>query len=83
MVFRVCLCEKTIPHLDCCETGAISKYVSNITFLFEIYGEKLNFLHEISILKKSNSSNFEKLINDICMDIVFILVRKKLGSPLK
>ena len=33
MVFRVYLCgKKIIPHRDCSETGAISKYVSNIAF---------------------------------------------------
>ena len=45
MVFRVDLCEKTHTSLDCIETGAISKYVSNITFLYEIYTEKHYFLH--------------------------------------
>ena len=32
--------QKSIPHRDCSETGAISKCVSNIAFLFEINREK-------------------------------------------
>ena len=70
------MCKKNIPHRDCSETGAISKYVSNVAFLYEIYSGKHYFSHSISILKKMNSWNFEKLINDIYIGIFFILVRK-------
>ena len=79
MVFRIYLCEKNIPHRDCSEMGAISKYVSNIAFfILNILGKTLLFALNFD-LKKTNSWNFEKLINDTCMGIVFILVRKKWG----
>ena len=32
MLFRIYWYKKNIPHRDCSETGAISKYVSNIAF---------------------------------------------------
>ena len=35
--------KKIIPHRDCRETGAITNYVSNIAFLYEIYRENANF----------------------------------------
>ena len=80
MVFRIYLCEKNIPHRDCSEMGAISKYVSNIAFfVWNILGKTLLFALNFD-LKKTNSWNFEKLINDTCMGIVFILVRKKWGD---
>ena len=74
MVFRVYLCDKTIPHLDCRETGAISKYVSNIAFFeWNIKGKTLLFALNFD-LKKTTWWNFEKLINDIGMCIVLILM---------
>ena len=76
--------KKTIPHRDCSEMGAISKYVSNIVFFVRNIKGKSYFLHLISNLKKKkNTWNFEKIIYDICMDIVFIVVSKQWGSPLK
>ena len=40
-VFWLYLCEKNIPHRDCSEMWAISKFVFDIAFLYEIYrGEK-------------------------------------------
>ena len=39
-VFRyINVIKKNIPHRDCSETVAISKYVSNTAFLYEIYSE--------------------------------------------
>ena len=45
VIFMVYLCKKkNIPHRDCSETGAISKYVSNKDLFFnEIYREKRYF----------------------------------------
>ena len=53
--FYFCICnihgipsisvQKTIPHRDCSETGAISKYMSNVAFLYEIYMGKHYFSH--------------------------------------
>ena len=68
MVFRVYLCEKNTPHCDYSETGAISKYVSNMAFLHEIYRENTTFRSKFRF-KKTNSWNFETLLN-ICMGII-------------
>ena len=55
MLFRVYLFEKIIPHCDCRETGAISKYVSNIVFFVgNIKGKTLLFVQNFD-LKKTNS----------------------------
>ena len=45
--------KKNIPNRDYNETGAISKYVSNMAFLYEIYREKLFVLN--FDFKKTNS----------------------------
>ena len=39
--------QKTIPHRDCSEKGVISKYVSNVAFLYQIYREKHYFSHKV------------------------------------
>ena len=92
MVFRVYLCEKNISHRDYSETGTISKYVSNMAFLYEIYRENTTFRSKFRF-KKTNSWNFETLLN-ICMGIIkwylygyFLNFSKRQmgggGSPLK
>ena len=53
MVFRRYLCEKKpIPHRDCSETGAISKYVSKIAFfVWNILGGTLIFALNFDLKK--------------------------------
>ena len=74
--------KKKILHRNCSETGAISNYVSNIAFLYEMYREKTLLFALNFNKKKPNSWNFEKMINYICMGIDLILVRKKVESVL-
>ena len=54
-------------------------YVQYTLFYMKYIEKKRYFSHYITI-KKKNSWNFEKLINDIWMRIVFILIRKKGGN---
>ena len=61
MVFRVYIyVKKTIPHRDCSETGAISKYVSNMAFLYEIYWENATFRSEFRFYKKRTRNIVKK-----------------------
>ena len=74
--FNFCICnihgipdiimwgKKPIPHSDYSETKVISKYsLTYIVFLYEINRGKRYFSRKI----------LKKLMNDICMRIVFIL----------
>ena len=52
--------KKIIPHRDCSEMVAISKYVSNIAFLYEIYRENATFRTKFRIKKKNKLVKFRK-----------------------
>ena len=64
MVFRVYLCGgKNIPHRDCSETGAISKYVSNTFtciafFIWNIFGKTLFFALNFDLKKNPELVKF-------------------------
>ena len=70
-----------IPHLGWSKTWAISKYVFNITFVWNILEKTLLFQLKLD-LKKQELVEYK---NDIHMGIIFILVGEKWkgGSPLK
>ena len=53
--------NKNIPHSDCSETGAISKKLSKIAFLYEIYRENATFFTKFRI-KKNELVKFLKMI---------------------
>ena len=61
---------KKVPYRDCNEMGAISKYVSNRAFLYEIYRKNDTFSNKFG-LRKTKSSNFEIKINNLCKVNVF------------
>ena len=61
------LCEKNIPHRDCNEMGAISKYLSNIAFFCIIYmyiGKNSTFCTtcKFQFLKKHKLVKFWKIV---------------------
>ena len=69
--------KNNIRYRICTKTGAISKYVSTIAFLYEINRGKRCFLQ--FDLNQNEPVKFEILINNIWMGIASILVRIKIG----
>ena len=85
------LCEKNIPHRDCGEMGAISKYLSNIAFFCIIYmyiGKNSTFRTtcKFQFLKKHKLEKFWKIVKWYLYEYGYCLYlsrKKNEGSPLK